>query len=65
VYVQLCAGDLDDLVELAIKTGSLPETSGFFFGASDSAETEDDLAFVANAREALAAGQTVFYRSWW
>jgi hypothetical protein len=41
----------------------LPETSGFFFGASKGAETEDELAFVAQA--AGSAGQrpkTVFGR---
>ena len=64
VNVQLTAGDLDDL-ELAIKANVLPETSGFFFGASDGSEGEDDLRFVAKAREALAANLIVFYTSWW
>ena len=64
VSVQLTAGDLDDL-ELAIKVNVLPETAGFFFGASDGSETEDDLGFIAKAREAQAAGKTVFYTSWW
>ncbi len=64
VNVQLTEGDLADL-ELAIKTNALPETKGFFFGASDGSEIEDDLAFVAKAREALVAGMTVFYTSWW
>jgi hypothetical protein len=64
VNVQLTAGDLDDL-ELAIKASVLPETNGFFFGASDGSEREDDLRFIAKAREALAGNLTVFYTSWW
>lgn len=64
VNLQMTADDLDRL-ETAIKAGALPATAGFFFGASDGTETEDDLAFVAKAREALAAGLTVFYSSWW
>jgi hypothetical protein len=62
--VQLTAGDLDDL-ELVIRANALPETAGFFFGASDGTEVEGDLAFIAKAREAIAAGKAVFYTSWW
>lgn len=43
----------------------LPSVSGFFFGSSDGSEIADDLEFVSEAREALAAGPTVFYSSWW
>ncbi|MEY9328323.1 phosphoglycerate kinase [Sinorhizobium fredii] len=64
VNLQLTAEDLDRL-EAAIRNRTLPPTSGFFFGASDGSESDDDLAFVAKAREALAAGLTVFYSSWW
>ena len=64
VPVALTDEDLDRL-EADVKAGKLPHTEGFFFGASDGNETDDDLAFVAKAREALAAGQTVFYDSWW
>ena len=64
VNVQLIAGDLDDL-ESAINTKTLPNTSGFFFGATDGSEYQDDLAFIRDAREALSAGLTVFYTSWW
>ena len=64
VNVQLSAGDLDDL-ELAIKANALPETTGFFIGASDGSETDDDLAFIAKARQALASNKAVFYSSWW
>ena len=62
--VQLTAEDLDRL-EAAIRTRELPATVGFFFGQTDGSETEDDLAFVKTAREALAHGLTVFYDSWW
>jgi len=64
VPVRLC---LDDLLRLeqAIKNGELPDTSGFFFGDSDGSEKNDDLAFVAKAREAIASGKAVFYDSWW
>lgn len=64
VNLLLTADDIDNL-EADIKAGNLPSTSGFFFGASDGSELDDDLAFVAKAREAIAAGLTVFYSSWW
>ena len=64
VTVALIASDLDRL-EADLKAGKLPYTEGFFFGASDGTETDDDLAFIVKAREALAAGMTVFYDSWW
>ncbi|PKP67458.1 MAG: phosphoglycerate kinase [Alphaproteobacteria bacterium HGW-Alphaproteobacteria-5] len=62
--VVLTAADLDRL-EADIKAKRLPATSGFFFGASDGTEMEEDLTFVAKAREAIAEGKTVFYTSWW
>ena len=46
-------------------TRRLPDTAGFFFGASDGSEIDDDLAFVNKAREALAADLAVCYTSWW
>lgn len=52
-------------LEADIRSGKLPPTSGFFFGASDGSETEDDLTFIAKAREAISAGLTVCYSSWW
>ena len=63
VPVVLTSEDLDRL-EADVKAGHLPDTTGFFFGVSDSREDED-LAFIAKAREALTAGLTVFYDSWW
>lgn len=64
VPVRLTLDDLAEL-ELAITSGNLPPTSGFFFGASDGTETSDDLAFIAKAREAIEAGNAVLYDSWW
>ncbi|MGE0743509.1 MAG: phosphoglycerate kinase [Hyphomonadaceae bacterium] len=62
--VELTLADLDDL-EAAVRAGTLPSTAGFFFGASDGTEHEDDLAFVAKARAAIADGLVVYYDSWW
>ncbi|MET4691065.1 phosphoglycerate kinase [Sinorhizobium fredii] len=64
VNLQLTAGDIDSL-EAGLRGRTLPHTEGFFFGVSDGNEVDDDLAFVAKAREALAAGLSVFYTSWW
>ena len=64
VAVALDAGDLDQL-EADLMAQQLPETSGFFFGASNGAELEGELAFIRDARRFLAEGLTVFYTSWW
>jgi hypothetical protein len=64
VNVQLTEDDLQKL-EADIKTRQLPSTEGFFFGESDGTELQDDLAFVAQARAALAENLAVFYTSWW
>ena len=64
VPVELTADDLHRL-EADIRAGNLPQTNGFFFGASDGSESTDDLAFVAKAHEAIAQGKTVYYDSWW
>ena len=63
-HVRVTERDLGDLEE-AVRTDNLPETSGFFFGVSDGSEKEDDLKFIRKAREAIHAGGTVFYSSWW
>ena len=62
--LQLTPEDIDAL-EAAIKAGDLPDTSGFFFGVTDGSETEDDLAFVAKAREEFTKGNAVAYYAWW
>jgi hypothetical protein len=64
VPVVLTAQDLERL-EADVNAGSLPDTTGFFFGEFDGSETEDDLAFIAKAREALSVGLTVIYHAWW
>ena len=65
VDVELDLSDINTL-EVCVKGDELPETGGFFFG-EDSSEyyKESDLEFCANARKALADGQTVVYSSWW
>lgn len=64
VPLRLTSDDLNRLAD-AICARRLPRTSGFFFGESDGTELEDDMQFIAKAREALAAGLTVCYSSWW
>jgi hypothetical protein len=58
---------LEDLIALeqAIREGLLPQTDGFFFGATDGTEKDDDLLFIQKARAAIAEGKTVIYDSWW
>jgi hypothetical protein len=49
-----------------VNSKELPETGGFFFGDdSDDYYKEQDLEFIQKAREALDAGLTVEYSSWW
>ena len=65
VDVELTLEDIDAL-EASVKNDVLPETGGFFFGEDSSDHYRDeDLEFCANARKALADGQTVVYSSWW
>lgn len=60
----LTPADLDRL-EQDVTNGRLPPTTGFFFGVSDGTELDDDLAFIAEARAALARGLSLIYLSWW
>ncbi len=64
--VVLTLNDLEDL-EHDLKQFDLPDTSGFFFGQSQTNEEElkDDLEFVTKAREHIKEGRTVYYTSWW
>jgi hypothetical protein len=62
--VRLGLADLETL-ETGLRNARLPHTEGFFFGASDGSETEDDLHFLHKARDAIAGGASVFYTNWW
>ena len=68
VPVRLYEEDLDQL-ELDIKNGNLPETTGFFFGSPSHIQSEEekkeDLEFVSTARKALKQGLVVEYNSSW
>jgi hypothetical protein len=64
VNLELTFQDLKDLYE-DIKTNTLPQTSGFFFGQSSHDEVEDDLKFVEAALKAIEEGDCVYYSSWW
>ncbi len=59
--------ELADLaaLETAIQNDHPPVTDGCFFGESDASERDDDLAFIAKARDAIARGNTVCYVAWW
>lgn len=66
VPVRLTNEDLDAL-EKDVRRRMLPETTGFFFGNNppDTESEERDLQFITAAREAIAAGDAVYYDSWW
>ncbi len=64
VPVVLSADDLDRL-EQDIRSDRLPLTDGFFFGKTEGSEQEEDLKFVAKARDFISRGFTVFHDSWW
>lgn len=61
--VVLTDADLDRL-EADVQADRLPFTTGFFFGFSIG-RTEEDMAFIAKAREAIAQGLIVYYDSSW
>jgi hypothetical protein len=67
--VPLEASHIRQIME-AIQGQQLPVTIGFFFGASDGSETEDDLAIFSDALEWLETPQsdatrTVTYQASW
>jgi hypothetical protein len=66
IPVRLSLEDLSKL-EKDIKSRLLPETHGFFFGNNppDDDSDNEDLIFIQKAREAIAAGDVVYYDSWW
>ena len=65
VELELTWEDVDRL-EKAIKSRSLPKTSGFFFGNdADDIYYDADLKFCVNAKAELFLGLKVFYNSSW
>jgi hypothetical protein len=65
VELELTREDLDEL-EKCVLEGSLPSTSGFFFGnEADDYYKQQDLEFIKNARAELFCGLKVFYNSSW
>ena len=65
IELELTWEDLE-VLELDIIAGSLPGTSGFFFGNdADDHYREQDLKFIREARAELFCGLKVFYNSSW
>lgn len=64
--IRLYPHDLDAL-QFDLLNNALPETTGFFFGNNPpNLETlAEDLKFIQKARDAIAAGDAVYYDSWW
>lgn len=66
VKIRLHEQDLDNLEQDVINK-NLPHTTGFFFGDQPvtDEDVENDLLFIAKARQAIKQGKVVFYDSWW
>ena len=66
VPVQLSMADLNAL-ENDVLNNLLPETQGFFFGTNppDDYSKNQDMEFIGKAKVAIAAGDAVYYDSWW
>ena len=62
--VLLTEEDIDNL-KIAVLTGRLPSTSGFFFGDSKQEINFADLEFIEKAKEAIKEGYTIYYDSSW
>ena len=63
--LELSWEDIDRL-EKTIKSHSLPNTTGFFFGdPADNIYYDDDLKFCSEAKAELFLGLKVFYNSSW
>lgn len=62
----LTANDLTEL-ERVLDEGALKPRDGFFFGRQeiDPRDVDDTRRFITEARGAIAAGDIVFYDSWW
>jgi hypothetical protein len=65
IELELTWADIERL-EQDVLSGSLPETTGFFFGDdSDEYYRDQDLEFIKNAKAELFVGLKVFYNSSW
>lgn len=65
IELELTYDDLE-ILELDVIAGTLPGTTGFFFGNdADDHYRKDDLEFIKNARAELFMGLKVFYNSSW
>ena len=65
IELELTWEDLE-VLELDVIGGTLPNTTGFFFGNdSDDHYREQDLKFIRDARAELFCGLKVFYNSSW
>jgi hypothetical protein len=63
--LELTYEDLE-ILEFDVIAGTLPDTTGFFFGKdADDHYKEQDLEFIKNARAELFMGLKVFYNSSW
>lgn len=59
------SGEDIEAFEKAVESGSLPETTGFFFGTSHPEYIEQDRLFIKRAKGCIAQGKIVYYDSWW
>jgi hypothetical protein len=65
IELELTYDDLE-ILELDVIAGTLPGTTGFFFGNdADDHYRDQDLEFIKNARAELFMGLKVFYNSSW
>jgi len=62
--VRITFADLEKLKE-AVMADELPETQGFFFGASTPEDMLDDLEFIQKAKTLIKEGKVIIYDSWW
>lgn len=62
--VRLTFQDIANL-ERAVREKDLPHTTGFFFGESCEEDMKDDIAFIEEARNAIASDMEIYYSSWW
>ena len=65
IELELTYEDLE-MLELDLIAGTLPDTTGFFFGQNaNNLYQSQDLEFIRNARAELFMGLRVFYNSSW